>query len=115
MVCFLPHSACGAVGATFDAADPATRIVPEAAREGNIGSLLKDIAPALEESYFEGKEACIVTNVHNVVEQMENESEIVREEIETGLVKVVAAEYDLVTGRVLFLRKKNTLTTKACR
>jgi carbonic anhydrase len=106
LVMVLGHSACGAVGATFDAADPATGIVPETAMEGNIGSLLKDIAPAVEESYFEGKEACIVTNVHNVVEQMENESEIVREGIESGLVKVVAAKYDLTSGRVSLLEEE---------
>lgn len=107
LVMVLGHSACGAVGATFDAADPATGIVPEAALEGNIGSLLKDIAPAVEESYFEGKEACIVTNVHNVVEQMESASEIVKEGIELGLVKVVAAKYDLASGKVSLLGEEH--------
>ena len=74
--------------------------------EGNIGSLLKDIAPAVEESYFEGAEACIVTNIHNVVENIENNSEIVKEGIELGLVEIVAAKYDLTTGRVTLLEEE---------
>jgi len=105
LVMVLGHSACGAVKATYGAADPLTGIVPEAAMEGNIGSLLRDIAPAVEESYFEGTEACIVTNIHNVVEQMESQSEIVKEGIELGLVKVVAAKYDLTTGKVSLLEE----------
>lgn len=108
LVMVLGHSACGAVGATYGAADPATGIVPEAALEGNIGSLLKDIAPAVEESYFEGTEACIVTNIHNVVESIENHSEIVKEGIELGLVEIVAAKYDLTTGRVTLLEEEHT-------
>ncbi|NTV14972.1 MAG: carbonic anhydrase [Desulfobulbaceae bacterium] len=106
LIMVLGHSACGAVKATYGAADPATGIVPEAAMEGNIGSLLKDIAPAVEESYFEGTEACIVTNIKNVVESMENSSEIVREGLELGLVKVVGAKYDLTTGKVSLLEEE---------
>jgi carbonic anhydrase len=105
LIMVLGHSACGAVKATYGAADPATGIVPEAAMEGNIGSLLKDIAPAVEESYFEGSEACIVTNVKNVVANLEHNSEIVREGLETGLVKVVPAKYDLTTGVVTLLEE----------
>ncbi len=105
LVMVLGHSACGAVGAAYGAADPATGVIPEIAMEGNIGSLIKDIAPAVEESYFDGKEACIVTNVHNVVAQMESQSEIVTEGIELGLVKVVAAKYDLTTGKVSLLEE----------
>ena len=105
LIMVLGHSACGAVGAAYGAADPATGIIPEAALEGNIGSLIKDIAPAVEESYFAGKEACIVTNVHNVVDQMENQSEIVREGLDSGLVKVVAAKYDLTSGKVSLLEE----------
>lgn len=106
LVMVLGHSACGAVGAAYGAANPATGIIPEAAMEGNIGSLIKDIAPAVEESYFEGKEACIVTNVKNVVEQMESQSEIITEGIELGLVKVVAAKYDLASGKVSLLEEE---------
>jgi len=105
LIMVLGHSACGAVKATYGAADPATGIVPEAAMEGNIGSLLKDIAPAVEESYSAGVETCIVTNIKNVVENIENNSEIVREGLDTGLVKVVAAKYDLTTGKVSLLEE----------
>ncbi len=106
LVMVLGHTNCGAVKATFDAATANTShpgIVPRSATQGNIGSLVKDISPAVNESYRDGLNACIVTNVENVVKEMEENSPIVKEGIELGEVKVVAAEYNINTGLVSLL------------
>jgi len=106
LVMVLGHTNCGAVKATYDAAAANTLrpgVVPRSAMQGNIGSLVKDISPAVNESFREGLNACIVTNVENVVKEMEENSTIIKEGIELGEVKVVAAEYDLGTGVVSLL------------
>jgi carbonic anhydrase len=106
LVMVLGHTNCGAVKATYDAAAANTArpgVVPRAAMQGNIGSLIKDISPAVNESYRDGLNACIVTNVENVVKEMEENSTIIKEGVEIGEVKIVAAEYDLMSGLVSVL------------
>jgi len=103
LVMVLGHSKCGAVKATYEAAAANTArpgIVPQSAMKGNIGSLVKDISPAVNESFAAGVESCIVTNVYNVVKEMEENSKIIKEGIELGEVDIVAAKYDLASGLV---------------
>lgn len=108
LIMVMGHSKCGAVKTTYGLADTTGHIDVEAVKAAvgeNLGSLVADIAPAVEESYLQGTEACIVTNVKNVVGHLESKSEIVREGLETGIVKVVAAKYDLATGLVSLIEE----------
>jgi len=103
LVMVLGHSKCGAVNATVGALG-ANCTIPQAAKEGNIGSLVAAIAPAVEKSCHAGASnllaASIDENVNLVAENIEANSAIVKEAIETKKVKVVKARYDLEDGVV---------------
>ena len=101
----LGHSKCGAVNATVGALDKSTCTV--APVEGNIGSLVESIAPAVEKSCQDGAEnllsASIDENVHLVAKNIEDNSSIVAEALEKGKIKLVKARYDLEDGKVKLL------------
>jgi len=107
LVMVLGHERCGAVKATYDAYP--------AEVEGNIGSLVKDIAPAVEAVIGHTPkptgtvekaaqvEECIVENIKMVAESLEVKSPIVKEFVHLGKVKIVRAKYDLDDGKVRVL------------
>lgn len=104
LVVVLGHERCGAVSATY-AAYPAEV-------EGNIGSLVKDITPAVEavvgynpkptaaSAQAAQVEECIVENIKKVSESLETKSPIIKEFVELGKLKIVRAKYDLDSGIV---------------
>jgi len=107
LVVVLGHEKCGAVKSTY-AAYPAEV-------EGNIGSLVKDITPAVEAVVGHNPkptgaaeqaaqiEECVVENIKLVSEALEAKSPIIKEFVEKGEVKIVRAKYDLDDGIVRVL------------
>ncbi len=95
----LGHSRCGAVTAALDA---------QGEPEGNIGAILKKIKPAVEKAKASGKkekaevlDLAIQENVRNVRADLLKRSKIVEELNHAGKLKIVLAEYDLESGKVV--------------
>jgi len=96
LLVILGHESCGAVSATLE-----TKGRPE----GNIGSILRKIIPAvktakkLKKDPQETLNLAIQENVRNTYKDV-MKSKIVRELVHEGKLKVVAAEYYVSTGKV---------------
>lgn len=99
LVVVLGHSRCGAVTAAVEAhGEP----------EGNIGSILKAIAPAVESAKGEAKgkqgpalvEAAIAENAMRTAASLGKDSPVLRRLAEEGRLRIVAAKYSLDDGRV---------------
>ena len=112
LIMVLGHERCGAVTATVDA---------NGKGEGNIGAIVKAIAPALKKVKSEcGKHKdcdkkdkaklieCVVDkNARMVAANLVKQSKVIAELVKEGKVKIVAAKYDLDDGNVtLFEGKK---------
>lgn len=93
LVMVLGHERCGAVTAAYN-----TVSIPE----GNIGSILESIAPAVTKAKAVGGtiEDAIDENIELVAENLESQSPIIKEFVESGKLKIVKAKYDLDTGKV---------------
>ena len=97
LLVILGHSNCGAVKATLDSNGKA---------EGNIGAIVKKIAPAAKTAKKKGGtadqvfETAIHENVKNVYKDVMAKSTIIPELVHEGKLKVVAAEYMLASGKV---------------
>jgi len=106
LVMVLGHERCGAVTATYDAHVAGSKV------EGNIGSLVTSIKPAVKRVLVHGAKGtkaeivdqCIRENVRNVAGQLKSHSRIIREELEKGSIKLVKAYYDLDDGKVSLLK-----------
>jgi len=102
LVMVLGHERCGAVTATYDAHVSGAKV------EGNIGSLVESIDPAVTAALSHGAtgkkadiiEQCTLENIRLVAGQIESRSTILKEEIEKGSVQLVKAYYDLDDGKV---------------
>ncbi|MFA6055540.1 MAG: carbonic anhydrase [Thermodesulfovibrionales bacterium] len=111
LLVLLGHSDCGAVKATLGA---------KGAPEGNIGAIVKKIQPAVKKAKKKGGsneevlETAIKENVMNVYGDV-MKSPVIKELVHEGKLKIVAAEYDLATGKVnmLELPKKEMHHKKA--
>ena len=101
LVMVLGHERCGAVKATVDA---------NGKGEGNIGAIVKAIAPALKKAKkdkncdLKDKEKlveCVVdANAQMVAKNLTKQSRVIRELVHEGKLKIVAAKYDLDDGKV---------------
>jgi carbonic anhydrase len=101
LVMVLGHERCGAVKATVDANGKA---------EGNIGAIVKAIAPALKKAKMDKKcdlkdkenlvECVVDANAQMVAQNLTKQSRIIRELVHEGKLKIVAAKYDLDDGKV---------------
>ena len=87
------HESCGAVTAAYESIHEGTEV------EGNIGSIVERIAPAVEAS--ESIEEASHKNVEDVIAQLA-EDEIIKLLVESGKLEIVGAYYDL-DGHVEFL------------
>ena len=87
------HESCGAVTAAYESIHEGTEV------EGNIGSIVERIAPAVEAS--ESIEEASHKNVEDVIAQLA-EDEIIKHLVESGKLEIVGAYYDL-DGHVEFL------------
>jgi carbonic anhydrase len=99
LLMLLGHSDCGAVKATLGA---------KGEPEGNIGAIVKKIQPAVEKAKKKGGsneevlETAIKENVMNVYRDV-MKSPVIKELVHEGKLKIVAAEYNLATGKVELL------------
>jgi carbonic anhydrase len=97
LLILLGHSKCGAVKATLETKGKA---------EGNIGAIVKKIAPAAKAAQKKGGteeeilEAAIKGNLGNVYKDLMSKSTIIPHLAKEGKLKIVAAEYSLATGQV---------------
>jgi carbonic anhydrase len=112
LVMVLGHERCGAVTAAVDA---------KGKPEGNIGAIVKTIAPAVKKAKKECKdckdcdlkdkkaklvECAIDENVKMVAANLTKQSPVLRHLVKEGKVKIVAAKYDLDDGKVTLFEKK---------
>jgi carbonic anhydrase len=96
LIVVLGHHKCGAVKATAEAKGP----VP-----GNIGALVKEIAPAVAAAKKKpGKEGLVDDAVHAnaelVAASLLTESKVLTHLVHQGKVKIVTAVYDLESGGI---------------
>ena len=97
LLILLGHSNCGAVKATLETKGKA---------EGNIGAIVKKIAPAAKAAQKKGGseeeilEAAIQGNLRNVYKDLMSKSTIIPHLTKEGKLKIVAGEYSLATGKV---------------
>ena len=95
------HSACGAVKAAVDGAE----------LHDNLGSLMVEIAPAIERTKREHPDlrgaallsAAIDTNVWYSIETLLRRSQVLRTRVRDGKLRIVGAVYDLASGEVRWL------------
>jgi carbonic anhydrase len=105
LIVVMGHTGCGAIKGACDGVDI-----------GNIGRLLEKIKPSVEKENteltdrtsankeFVNKVAAI--NVHHSIDEMLAQSDIIRKHHDDGSLKIVAAMYDVATGRVHFSEDK---------
>ncbi len=101
----LGHQSCGAVTATV-----------EGGPEGNIGSILEEIEPAVETAKKTNKtgkelvEEAVDENVKLVIKNILDKSPVTRELAEKGKLKIVGAKYFFDTGKVEVIEVVNATT-----
>lgn len=103
LIMVLGHERCGAVTASVKA---------KGKPEGNIGQIVKTIAPAVKQArgVAKGKneaelvETAIDENVKMVAKSLGKQSPIIKHLLAEGKVKIVAAKYDLDDGTVTLLK-----------
>lgn len=105
LIVVMGHTGCGAVKGACDGVNIA-----------NIGKLLEKITPCVAQETtetndrtsangeFVNKVAAI--NVHHSMDEMLRQSEILRKHMDDGSLKIVAAMYDVATGKVHFSEDK---------
>ena len=101
LVVILGHSNCGAVQATLaQLADEQGQLSP------NLRAIVDLIRPAIEPLLARESDVslhdAVVANVHQSVEQLVQDSEIIRGLIQNGSLRVVGAEYSIESGEVEF-------------
>jgi carbonic anhydrase len=113
LIVVLGHERCGAVTATVDA---------NGKGEGNIGAIVKAIAPALKKVKGEccnkqkgcdkkdrGKliECVVDMNARMVAANLVKQSKVIAELVKEGKIRIVAAKYDLDDGKVTLFEGKH--------
>jgi carbonic anhydrase len=102
VVVVLGHHKCGAVKATSEAVEAGAKV------EGNLGAIVGEISPAVEEARKSpGKEGLVNdaahANVKRTAAAMLERSPPLRKLVEEGRIKIVGAVYDLDTGVIEWL------------
>lgn len=103
LIMVLGHERCGAVTAAVDA---------KGKPEGNIGAIVKTIAPAVAQAKkeYKGKdkaqliETAIDDNVKLVEANLTKKSTVLKHLVKEGKIKIVAAKYDLDDGKVTLIK-----------
>ena len=97
LVVVLGHSNCGVVAATLKDLS-----LQQEKRSSNLQSIVDRIRTALEGLEKPSLHDAVVANVHNSVERLRNESEILAALIDSGSLTIVGAEYSIESGVVDF-------------
>lgn len=96
LILVLGHQMCGAVTATVAGGKP----------EGNIGSIVKKIEPAVKKARAQVKDkdkvldAAILENTKNTAATLTEKSAIIKHLVEEKKVKIAAGVYNMSTGKV---------------
>jgi carbonic anhydrase len=96
LIMVLGHERCGAVAAA----------VAEAREPGHIDTVLKAIQPAVKQTKGEPGDPvhnAVCAQALNVARQLQNAEPILKEAIQSGKLQIVAALYNLDTGKVSLL------------
>jgi len=99
IIVVLGHERCGAVTAAVKSHGPA---------EGNIGSIIEAITPAVEEAKKKATgineiqlvENAIDENIHLVAQNIFNRSSVIRHLMQVNKIKMIEAKFDLDEGKV---------------
>jgi carbonic anhydrase len=104
LVMVLGHSNCGAVTAAIDVANGDASYPPE--DYGAIGEVVDRIVPAIRglPAAERSIPACVELNAAAQAAEIAGRGPIVRQAVESGQIEVVAAVYDIDTGRVSLLQ-----------
>jgi carbonic anhydrase len=97
LVMVLGHEKCGAVTAALEAGES----------HGHIAALVNAIRPSVEEAKSKPGDKvhnCVVANVLRVAKQLRESEPVLKEFVAAGKVKVVAADYDVSSGKVTLLK-----------
>jgi carbonic anhydrase len=100
LIMVLGHSKCGAVAGAIQALDKGTTF------PGSIQSIVTTIEPAVEKAKHEHGDLLhnsIISNVSMGVEKLVNSQPVIAPMVQAKQVKVVGANYDLVTGEVVLV------------
>ena len=103
LIMVLGHERCGAVTAAVNS---------KGSPEGNIGAIIKAIAPAARKAkeMSRGKtseelvECAVEVNAKAVAASLTRKSKLLAEQLKEGKIKIVAAKYDLDDGKVTLLK-----------
>ncbi len=103
LIMVLGHEACGAVTSAYEAASKTG---------GNLGAVIDPILPAVEKakqaakgkSRSEQVEAAIDFNIDLVAQNLAEQSNVVKECVERGALKIVKGKYRLSSGEVKLLK-----------
>jgi carbonic anhydrase len=97
LIVVLGHEKCGAITAAIEGGEA----------PGHIKTVVDSIQPAIAAARAEKGDLvhnCVVANARRVAQQIRTSAPILRPLAESGKVKVVAADYDLATGKVAILK-----------
>lgn len=103
LVMVLGHSDCGAVKAAMEVAAGAADYPP--GEYGSIGEVVAAVVPSVE-SLAEPErsvDACVAANAREQATALAGADPVIRPAVERGELRVVAAVYDVETGRVELL------------
>lgn len=92
LVVVLAHECCGAVTAALEGSPPSA----------NLAHLMSFIQSAIDTSCAQDVDATAQRNARLTVEQITNESDIIRRAVESDGVRVISAFYHLESGKVEF-------------
>ncbi len=104
LIMVLGHKRCGAVTAAVES---------QGHPHGNIGAIIKKIAPAVKQARKDVKsagksdlvESAIDNNIKLVAKSLPRQSPVIRSLVDAGKVKIIGAKYDLDDGKVRLLEK----------
>ncbi len=104
LVMVLGHKRCGAVTAAVESQGPP---------HGNIGAIIKTIAPAVKQAKKDVKgagksdlvESAIDNNIKLVAKSLLKQSPVIRSLVDEGKLKIIGAKYDLDDGKVRLLEE----------
>jgi carbonic anhydrase len=97
LIVVLGHQRCGAVAASCSV------LSIDGHAPGNVQSLVDAIAPAVATTKGQPLDSTIAANTTHSMMRLQAESELVRERIRAGTLKVVGGRYNLDTGEVTYL------------
>lgn len=97
LIMVLGHEQCGAITAALQGGEA----------HGHIKAVLESIQPAVNASRSQPGDAvhnCVVANARRVAAQVATSEPVLRPLVEGGKIKVVAADYDVTSGKVILLK-----------